>query len=172
MFCNGFKGFPGQVQPVERCVMPFQRGHDADRLRIVIEAAIRCHQCVQRVFAGVAERRMPKIMGQRHGLGQFLIQPQRARNGPGHLRHLDGMGQARTIIVAFVFNENLGLVFQPPKRAGVNDPVPVPLKAGAKVAFFFRYEPSPAQSRVRSIGGTHMSPPVLVACPSAFYIVR
>ncbi len=109
--------------------MPLQRGHDADRLRVVIEPAIGRHQPLQRILAGMAERRVAQIMRQRHRLGQFHIQPQRARDRARHLRHLDRMGQPGAEIIALMLDEHLRLVLQPPKRAGMDDPVAVALKA-------------------------------------------
>ena len=128
MFGNPLKRFPTQVQAIEIGVVPLQMGHNADRLRIVIKATERRHQILQGILARMAERRMAQIMGQRHGLGQILIQPQGACDGARHLRHLDGMGQPRTEIIALMFHKNLGLVFEPAKGRGMDDPVAVTLK--------------------------------------------
>ena len=98
-------------------------------------------------------------MRQRHRLGQLCVQPQRARYGPRDLSHLNRMGQTGAIIIALVFDEHLRLVLQPPKGAGVNDPVAVPLKAGAECAFLFRHAPSPGAGWVRGKGCAHVAGP-------------
>ena len=84
---------------------------------------------MQGVFAGMAKWRMPQIMRQRHGFGQFGLQTQSTGNRACHLCHFDGMCQAGSVTVTFMLNEHLRLVLEPSKRAGVNDPVPVALKA-------------------------------------------
>ena len=39
---------------------------------------IRLHRGVQRLLAGMAERRVAEIVRQRHRLGEILVEPQRA----------------------------------------------------------------------------------------------
>ncbi len=152
MLGNAFQRFPGQVQPVELGIMPFQRGDDPDRLRVVVKPAVRRHQRMQRILACVAKGRMPQIMRQRHRLGQLGVQVERRGHRAGHLRHLDRMGQPCDEVVLLRRDEHLGLVLQPPKRARMDDPVAVALKAGAKTAFLFRDQPSPAERGIRGIG--------------------
>ena len=84
--------FPGQVQPVEVRIAPLQPGHDAQRLGVVVEAAVRRHQAVEFALAGMAEGRVAEVMGQGQRLGQILVEPERARDGAGDLRHLDRSG--------------------------------------------------------------------------------
>jgi hypothetical protein len=115
VFRNAFKGFPGQVQPVEVGVVAFQLGHDPQRLGIVVKAAIGGHQPLHRVLAGVAEGRVAQVMRQRHRLGEVGVQAQHPGDGAGDLRHLDRMGQARAVVIALVFDEDLRLVLQPRK---------------------------------------------------------
>jgi hypothetical protein len=128
MFRNAFKGFPGEVQAVEFRVMAFQMGHDPDRLRVVIEPAIGRHRGGERVLPGMPEGGMAEIMGQRHGLGQVLVEAQRAGHGARDLRHLQRMGQAGAEIVALMLHEDLRLVLEPAKRGGMDDPVAVALE--------------------------------------------
>ena len=127
MFCNPFKGFPGQVQPVEIGIVPFQPRHDPQGLRVMVKAAIGRHQAFHRVLAGMAKGRMAKVMRQCHRLGQIGVQAKDAGDGARHLGHFDRVGQARAVVVALMFDKNLRLVLQPPKRAGMDDPVPVAL---------------------------------------------
>ena len=163
MFRNAFKGFPGQVQPVKTRVVTFKGGDDSDGLGVVIKPAEGGHQLGQGILTGMAKGRVPQIMSQRHGLGQFLVQAQRSGNCPGHLGDLNGMGQAGAKIVALVLNKDLGLVLEPAKCAGMDDPVPVPLKGRAKFAFLFRMQPASAGSGITGIWLCHGLP--LPCCP-------
>ncbi len=148
MFGDPLKSFPRQVQPVEFRVMAFKMGHDADRLRVVVEPAMGRHQRLQRILAGMAERRVAQIMGERHSFRQVLVEPQRTRDGARHLRHLDRMGQPGAEIIAFMFHEDLRLVLEPPKGRGMDDPVTVALKGRAKGAFVLRHAAAAGLGRV------------------------
>ena len=53
---------------------------DAQRLQVVLEAAVLAHAVVQRVLAGVAERRVAEVVREADRLGQRLVQAQRARD--------------------------------------------------------------------------------------------
>ena len=86
------------------------------------------HSLVQGVFANMAERRMAQIMPQRDGFGQIFVQPQAPGQRPGHLRHLQRVGQAGAVMVAHGGKKHLRLVFQPPEALAVNDTVPISLK--------------------------------------------
>jgi hypothetical protein len=44
----------------------------------VVEAAVRGEAAVERALAGVPERRMAEVVGERRGLGQVLVEPERA----------------------------------------------------------------------------------------------
>ena len=143
---------PCQVQPVEADIVALQRGDDADRLGVVVESAMMGHARLERVLPGVAEGGVAEIMGERHRLGQFLIEAQRARDGARHLRHLERMGQARPEQVALALDEDLGLLLEPAERAGVDDPVAVALKAGAEGALGLLHQPAAGGPRIRRAG--------------------
>ncbi len=138
MLGQALERLPGQVQPVEIGIVPLQRRHDADRLRVVVEAAIGRHQPLERVLAGVAEGRVAEVMRQRHRLGQFGVEVERPRDGARDLRHLDRMGQPRAEIVALVLDEDLRLVLEAAEGGGMDDAVAVALKARPEGAFLFR----------------------------------
>jgi hypothetical protein len=163
MFGNPFKGFPGEVQAVEFRVMPLQMGHDADRLRVVIEPAMGRHRGGERVLPGVAEGRVAEVMGQRHSLRQVLVEAQRAGHGAGDLRDLQRMGQAGAEIVALMFHEDLRLVLEPPEGRGMDDPVAVALERGAEEAFLLAHAAAPAMGGIAGIWGAHAGPPGLVS---------
>ena len=134
MLDQTFERFPGQVQAVEIGITPFQPGDDAQRLGIVIEAAIGLHQAVELALAGMAEGRVAEVMGKGQGLGQVLIQAQRPGDRARDLRHLDRMGQPRPVMVALVIDEDLRLVLQPAEGRGMDDPVAVAREGRARRA--------------------------------------
>ena len=61
----------------------------------MLEAAVRSHLRGQRLFAGMAEGRMPKVVGARNGLGQIDVGAQCPRDGHGDLRRLFGVREPR-----------------------------------------------------------------------------
>ena len=89
-------------------------------------------------------------MGQRHRLGQILVEAQGAGDGAGDLGHLDAMGEARAVMIALVMDEDLGLVLQAPEGRGMDDPVPVALENRAHGAL--RLGPAAAAASVRPAG--------------------
>ena len=131
VFDQPLQRLPRQVQPVPAGVAALQQGHDSQALSVVIEPAERLHDDIQCVLAGVAERRMAQIMGQRQRLGQVLVQPQSASNGAGDLRDLNTVGQPGAVEIALVVDENLCLILEFPKRRAVDDAVAVALPGGS-----------------------------------------
>ncbi len=89
----------------------------------------------ERPLAGMAEGRMAEVVGERQRLGEVLVQPQRARDRPGDLRHLQRVGEARAVVVAFVHKKDLGLLLQPPEGGGMKNAVAVALEFGPRRAW-------------------------------------
>ena len=139
-----------EVQPVEIGIAPLKPRYDPQRLGIVVEAAPLLHLLVERVLAGVAERRVAEIVHQRHRLGEVLVAAQRSRQGSRDLRHLDRMGEPRPVVIALIGDEDLRLVLQPAKGSRVDDAVAVALERRARRAFRLVVE---AAARARRIGG-------------------
>src|SRR5438093_3109202 len=71
-------------------------------------------------------------MAERDRLGEVLVQAERARGRARDVRHLERVRQANAIVVTLGRQEDLRLVLQPSKRLGMNDPVSIAMKAGAK----------------------------------------
>ena len=92
MLDQALKGFPRQIQAIKIGVFPFQPGDDAKRLGVVIEAAKGGHELVELTLAGMAKRRVAKIVGQGQGFGEILIEAKGTGNGPCNLGNLNGMG--------------------------------------------------------------------------------
>ena len=123
---------PTQVQPVEISIAPFEPGHDPQGLRIVVEAAEPGHAFFQRILAGMAKGRVPEVVGQRQRLGEILIEAERTRQRTRDLGHLDRMGQARAVMVAFMRDEDLRLVLEPTEGGRMDDAVAIALELPAR----------------------------------------
>src|SRR5262245_66566653 len=80
---QAFERLPGEVQSVESGIALLQRDHHPQRLRIVIEAAAGDEAAIERALAGMAERGMAEVVGERQRLGQVLDQSARARARAG-----------------------------------------------------------------------------------------
>jgi hypothetical protein len=93
------------------------------------------HECVQGLLARVAKGRVPEIVTQANGLGEVFVHSQCSGQGPPDLGHLQGVGQARAVIVTLRHDKDLGLVLEPAEGCGVDNPVPVALEGGAIVRF-------------------------------------
>ncbi len=88
MLRQAFEGFPREVQSVEGQIFAFERRHDAQRLGVVVEAAVSLHGAIERALAGVAERGMAEVMRQRDRLGQILVEAELAGDRAGDLGDL------------------------------------------------------------------------------------
>ena len=120
-----FQRVPGEIEPVEIGVAPLQRGDDMQRMGVVVEAAEQAEALVERALAGMAERRMAEVVAERGGLGEILVEAERAGDRARHLGHFQGVGQAGAEMVALVEDEHLGLVGEPPERRRMDDAVAV-----------------------------------------------
>ena len=89
------------------------------------------HAFAERRLARVTEGGMPQVMPHGDGLGQILVEPQRPGDGSCNARHLDGVGHAGAVVVALRLEEDLGLVHEPPEGFRMDDPIHIPLVAGA-----------------------------------------
>ena len=145
MLDQPFERFPGQIEAVETRVAAFESGHDPQGLRIVIEAAELGQAGVERALAGMAERRVTEIVGERQRLGEILVETQPPRQRTRYLRHFQGVGQPGAVMVAFVENEDLGLVLEAAKRGGMDDTVAIAAKRAAALADRLGMEPAAAR---------------------------
>ena len=129
---DGLAHFPGQVQAAELRVAALEDVHHAQAVEVVLEAAVPLHQLAERVLAGVAERRVPQVVRERHGLGQVLVQVQEAGDRAGDLRHLDRVRQPRAVMVSLVVDEHLRLVLQAAEGGRVDHALAVALVGRAE----------------------------------------
>ncbi len=64
-------------------------------------------------------------MSQANGFHQVFISTQGAGDGPADLGYFQSMGQPGTIIITFIINEYLGLIFQSAECGRMDDTIPV-----------------------------------------------
>ena len=154
------QGRPGQVEAVEIRVAMFEFGDDPQALGIVVEAAVSRHAGVERVLAGMAERRVAEVVAERHRFGEVVVEAERARERPGDFRHLDRMGEPGAEMVALVVDEDLGLVGEAAEGGRVDDAVAVPLEVGAgRGGRLGEPRRRSGIGRVRAIGGARRARP-------------
>jgi hypothetical protein len=82
----------------------------------------------------MSERRVTQIVAKPDRLDQVLVEEERPADGAGDLGYLEGMGEASPVVVGGGSDKDLGLVHQPAKALGVEDPIAVPLERGSQVA--------------------------------------
>ena len=155
---DALQQFPGQVEALEFGIAMLQRGHNAQRLRIVVEAAMVLQAGIERALPGMAERGVAEVVGERQGLREVLVQPELPGQRTGDLRHLEGMRQPGAVVVALVEHEHLGLVLQPAEGRGMDHPVAIPPERAAGAARRLRKQPATARVGVAGKGrprGSH-----------------
>ncbi len=114
---------PRQVQAGPAALQPL---HDSQAL-LVMRESLRQQLC-QRVLAPMAERRVAQVVTERDGFRQVFVEVERAGDGAGNLGHFQRVRQSSDVVVAYGRDEDVGLVLQPSKRLGVDDPVAVALE--------------------------------------------
>ena len=151
----------GQVEAVEIGVAALELGDEAQAVAVVVEAAVRCHAGVERVLAGVAERRVAEIVAERHRLGEFFVEPQRLGERASELGDLDRMGEARAEMVALVIDEHLGLVGKAAEGGRMDDAVAVALEvvAGRRRRLGVEAAAASGRDRRRKAPGRSLGPP-------------
>ena len=149
---HALERLPGQVEAVELGVATLEEGDHPQRLGVVVEAALGLEHGIERILAGVAEGAVAEVVGERHRLGQILVEAERARRGTGDLRDLERVGEPGAEMIALVADEHLGLVLEAPERGAVDDPVAVALEGAAQRLLGLEMAPPPASLRIAGIG--------------------
>ena len=110
-------------------VAVFERFDHPQRVQVVIEAvAEAAHLPVEFLFTGMRERRMADVVAERQSFRQILVQTQRGGHGARDLRDLDGVRQAIAEMIGDAGGEDLRLVFESAKGAGMHDSIAVALE--------------------------------------------
>ena len=131
MLDQAFQRLPGEIEAVECGIAALERGHDAQRLGVVIEAAEGGEAVVERALAGMAERRMAEIVRKRQRLGEILVEPERARERARDLGDFERVGEPRAVVIALVEDEDLRLVLEAAKGGRMDDAVAVAAEGAA-----------------------------------------
>ena len=142
MLEDALASLEAQVEAVKCRIALFQQVDDTQRLQVVLESAMRFHAVVQCVLAGMAERRVTEVVRERDRLDQVFVESQAARDRARDLCNLEAVGEARAEQIAFVIDEDLGLIFETAKCSGVNNAVAVALQLAAPHGR--RFAPAPA----------------------------
>ena len=102
------------------------------RVRVVVEPARIGERGVERILAGMAERRMAEVVGKAQRLGQVLVEAERPGDGPADLRDFEAVGQPDPEMVAVGRDEHLRLVAQAAEGDRMDDAVAVALEDVAR----------------------------------------
>ena len=148
---QAFQGLPGEVEAVEGGITALQRGDDAQRLCVVIEAAEGGETFIERALAGMAERRMAEIVRKRQRFGEIFVESQGAGERTRDLRHFKRVGEPGAVVVALVEYEHLSLVLEAAKGRRMDDAIAVAAKGAAAFARGLRIEPAAALPRIARI---------------------
>src|SRR5579883_2482774 len=156
MFDDSFAHFECQVQARKSRVALLELLDNPEGVDIVVERFPEPrHLPVEFLLAGVGERRMPDVMGERQRLGEILVELESRRGRPRDLRHLDRVGQTVAEMIGNPLGEDLGLGLQPAERARMHDPVAVALEFIAVGVQGFRITPAAALRHLKSQPGEH-----------------
>lgn len=101
---------------------------------------------VERILAGVSEGSVPKVMRQRDGLNQVLVEAKSAGQDASDLGHFEGVTQPSRVVVPGGRNKHLSLAAQASKGVGMNDAITVALKSSADRGLDLRNRPTGARS--------------------------
>jgi len=71
---QALEGLPGEVEAVEAGIAALQAGDHRQRLGVVVESAMSGEASIECALAGMAERRMAEVMGERAGLREILVE--------------------------------------------------------------------------------------------------
>ena len=132
MLQYSFAGFEGEIQAIELSIPLLEHVHDAQALQIVLEAAVRLHARVERILSRMTEGCVSEIMRERDRFSQVLVEMEPARYRAANLRDFKAVRQAGSKEIAFVIDEDLGLVDQAPERGAVHDAIAVALVLAAR----------------------------------------
>jgi len=113
----------------------------------------------------VPERRVAEVVRKRHRFGEVLVEAEGARDGARDLRGFHRVRQARSVVVAFVVHEDLRLVLETAKRAGVDDAVAIALERHTERMLGLRIRAAAAIGGLHRVRGQAFSFPTLEVAP-------
>ena len=92
-------------------------------------------------------------MRQADRFDQVFVGAQRPRQRTADLRHFQCVGQARSIIIAGIVDEDLRFVFEKAKGSRVHDAIAIALKGGAVARFRLVMQSSARMAAEQRISG-------------------
>ena len=147
---------PGvREDPVADLVREVELLGDPERLLVVTEttAEALAQRLVERVLAGVPERRVARVVPEPDRLDEILVQPQRPRDDARDRGRLERVRHARAVVVALRVDEDLRLPLQPPERLRVDEAVAVALERRPDASTAPRARSRPRVSYERTASG-------------------
>ena len=117
----------------------------------MVEAAESRETLVERTLAGMAERRMAEIVGQRQRFGEVFVESEHAGKRSRHLSDFERMGQPRAVMVALVEDKDLGFVLEPAEGGRVDNAVAIAPERAAVFADGLGMKAATAPLRVAGI---------------------
>ena len=90
---------------------------------------------VERLLPGMAKGAVTDVMPECDCLDEVFVDPDCPADSPRDLRDLERVSETGAVVVAVGVDEYLGFVFQAPECLLVQNPVPIPLKAGPHRVF-------------------------------------
>src|ERR1035437_2759132 len=132
MLNDALAHFEGKIQPAKRRVTEFEVFDNAERVQVVIEREpVLTHGGVERLFSGVAERRMAEVVNQGQRLHQIGVQSKLRGDCARDLRDLNGVRQPVAEVVGVTAGEKPRLPLPAAKSAPMGDTITVALKVVA-----------------------------------------
>ena len=148
-----FQGFPSEIETIKLRITSFDPCDDTQCLGVVIEPTKRLQTAIERALAGMAERRVPEVVGERQGLGEILVKAERASKRAGDLGDFKGVSEPGAVMITLVKHEDLGLVLEPTEGRRVDDAIAIAAKQVARRTGRFRMDPAARGAWIGRIGG-------------------
>ena len=129
--------------PSQTSCVRLRRQRDPVRLLVVAEAApeARAHDIVERLLAGVTERRVPRVVTEADRLDEILVQAQGSCDDPRDRGRLERVRHPRPGVIPDGIDEDLRLPLEPTERLRMHETIPVALKGRAHTARLLGDEP-------------------------------
>ena len=94
----------------------------------------RAHDVVERLLAGVTERRVPGVVTEADRLDEILVQAQGPCDDPRDRGRLERVRHPRAVVIAVGIDEDLRLPLEPTERLRMHEAIAVALKRRAHTA--------------------------------------
>ena len=150
-----------RLSPSKRGIAALEPGDDAQRLGVVVEAAVSGHQARPAPARRHGRRAVwPRSWASASASARSSSSPSARAMRARDLRHLQRMGEPGAVMIALVVDENLRLVLEAAEGGGMDDAVAVALEGRARRACRFVHQPAATFCRIAGIGrrSGHPSP--------------